>query len=39
MPEGVGMYGALVTLARVVTCGGGSAVLLGMRVEAVLSGL
>ncbi len=33
------MYGALLTSARVVTCDGGGAVLLGMRVEAVLSGL
>jgi len=39
MPEGVVLYGALLTSARVVTCGGGGAVLLGMRDLAVLCGL
>jgi hypothetical protein len=37
--EGVGMYGALVSLAPVVTCGGGCAALLGMRALASFSGL
>ena len=39
MPEGVVMYGGVVRLAHVVTCGGGGAVLLRMRVRGLLSGL
>ena len=38
-PEGVVLYGGLVRSARVVTCGGGGAALLGMRAVASLSGL